>query len=108
MSPTLQPPSLERKTRGPSWPAIRNDDMTESRSTATPQVCETCADETARRRTMYVHLCSGAVQEVAGVSEVHLTETGVVFLRGKQARVVFPRRDVYFACCDPDTPPFPS
>lgn len=82
--------------------------MTESRSPATPQVCETCVDETSRERTMYVHLCSGKVQEVAGISEVHLTDTDVVLLRGDQSPVVFPRRDVYFACCDPDTQPFPS
>ena len=82
--------------------------MTESTASETPQLCETCEGEAALPRTMYVHLCSGKIEAVDGVSEVHLSDTEVVFLRDGQAAVVIPRREVYYACCDPDTQPFPS
>ena len=65
-------------------------------------VCQKCAQHDGH--TMYVHLCSGKVQEIAGVTGVRVTQSQIVMERGDEDSVVVPRRDVYFACCNADEP----
>jgi hypothetical protein len=70
-------------------------------------VCQDCADSVAPR-IMYVHLLSGIVKEVPGVTGIEVTQSQVVLSRGQgETPVVFPRWDVYFACCDVDHEPSP-
>jgi hypothetical protein len=79
--------------------------MSEARETAAVAACDPCP-KAGIARTMYVHLCSGKVIEVDGVTSLRVTLSEVILERGSEATSVFARRDVYFACCDPDEPPF--
>jgi hypothetical protein len=51
-------------------------------------------------RTMYVHLCSGAVREVPRVTRVQVTQSHLILERYDASPVLFPRRIVYFACSE--------
>ena len=81
--------------------------MNEVTQTATSPVCQECAQPCEAARTMYVHLCSGKVKEVTGVTDIHVTQSQVVLDRGEEAPAAFPRRDVYFACCQVNEEPSP-
>jgi hypothetical protein len=63
-------------------------------------VCQKCTQHDGH--TMYVHLCSGKVKEIAGVTGVRVTQSQLVLERGDEDSVVVPRRDVYYACCNAD------
>ncbi len=80
--------------------------MNETRQPTANPVCQECVQASEAVRTMYVHLCSGEVKEITGVTEIHVTQSQVVLQRGEAAPVVFRRRDVYFACCDANEQPF--
>jgi hypothetical protein len=69
------------------------------------RVCETCVQDPEAPRTMYVHLTSGKVTEVTGVTEIEVTLDKVVLRREGELPAVFTRRDVYFACCDANEQP---
>jgi hypothetical protein len=51
-------------------------------------------------QTVFVHLCSGKVKEVEGVTEVEVTQAQVILRRGDEQPATFLRQDVYFACCE--------
>ena len=76
-----------------------------TRQSVTTPVCEECAQDVEAIRTMYVHLTSGKVTEVTGVTDIQVTQDKVVLQRTGGVPAVFPRRDVYFACCDADEQP---
>ena len=67
------------------------------------QFVETLAAE----RTLYVHLCSGEIIEVACVSEVYIGQTELVLHHGEAEPTIFPRRLVYFASPERDDQPSP-
>jgi hypothetical protein len=68
------------------------------------QACQNCK-QAVGTRTLYVHLCSGRVEAVQGVSDVEVTQLEIILLRGPAAPAVFPRRSVFYTCCDVDASP---
>jgi hypothetical protein len=77
-----------------------NNSKTDRTKVIEKPVCEECSQPVEAGRIMYVHLCSGKVKEIPGVTSVRLTEEQIVLERAEGESVVFPRRDVYYACCD--------
>ena len=68
-------------------------------------VCQECPHAADGGHTMYVHLCSGKVTEIVGVTGVRVTQSQIVLERGDEDSVILPRRDVYYACCNADELP---
>ncbi len=64
--------------------------------------CEGCDRSNT---TLFVHLCSGKVNEVTGVSSHRVSEHNIVIELDDGQVVVIPRRDVYFISCDHISPP---
>lgn len=54
---------------------------------------------------MFVHLHSGDVVPVTGVTDLEVTDTRLILQREARMPVTFPRSDVYYACCESDMAP---
>lgn len=65
--------------------------------------CEGCDHRT--NRTLFVHLCSGEVEEVSGVMAHGVSKDHVLIETDNGETMVIPRRDVYFISCDHISPP---
>ena len=80
--------------------------MTEAATSQAPNpVCDGVACGTKGLQALYVHLHTGEIATVTGVTRVEVTDTVIVFRRGNEAPVSFPRNAVYFTCCDKDQAP---
>jgi hypothetical protein len=55
--------------------------------------------------TFYVHMDNGEVQVVTEVTGLAVTDTEIVFQRGRRPPVSYARREVYYACCEKDDEP---
>ena len=64
--------------------------------------CDGCELE---RKTLFVHFCSGEIEEVNGVSGHRVAEHNIVIDLDDGEVLVLPRRDVYFISCDHISPP---
>jgi len=67
-------------------------------------ICE-CAPGETGTKTYFVSFCSGEVEEVGGVSGVHITGRKIVLVRGAAAPAVFRRADVWSVACERCEPP---
>ena len=59
-------------------------------------------------KSIYVHLCSGRVVEVADAVDLQLSASHVIIRRTGAPPMRFPRASFYYACCQPSTPPYLS
>ncbi|HEX5370828.1 MAG TPA: hypothetical protein VFY10_15580 [Dehalococcoidia bacterium] len=56
-------------------------------------------------RTVYIHFCSGEVEEVTGVLAHRVSNDHIVIEIDNGDLMIIPRRDVYFISCDHMSPP---
>ncbi len=64
--------------------------------------CEGCDRDNT---TLFVHFCSGEVEELTGVCAHRVAEHNIIIDLDDGEVVVIPRRDVYFISCDHISPP---
>jgi hypothetical protein len=68
-------------------------------------ICDSTSCHGEGPKTFFVHLQDGTVDTVESVSGLEVTDTSVILRRGRRKAVTYPRRTIFFACCDRDQSP---
>ena len=78
--------------------------MTGQKSPAAAAICD-CAPAALDPRVYYVWSRGDEKLRVEGVTQIHVTEDGLVLERGGEETLVVPLRDVFMVTCQVCSPP---